>query len=530
MQMLKTVYSAKGMFVGPHHQAALAGRDILKEGGNAVEAMVAAAASIATVYPHMNSIGGDGFWLIHEPGKKPVAIDASGRAAKAATIDFYKGHKEIPSRGPLAALTSAGTVAGWQQALNVAAPWGKSLPLSRLLAPAIEQATSGIIVTESQARLTAEKMHQMHDAPGFFDAFAPGEKAPLAGSIMKQSKLAATFEQLARAGLDDFYRGDLGKAIGDELSRLGSPVTAEDLASYQALIVEPLQTRIRGVNIYNLPPPTQGLASLMILGIFDQLGVTKAEGFDYIHGLVESTKQAFRVRDRLVTDPDRLPESPNNYLTPEKLAELADNINSKIAMPWPDPASPGDTIWMGCIDSEGRTVSFIQSIFWEFGSGMVLQDTGINWQNRGISLSLDPKSLQALEPGRKPFHTLNPALAHFDDGRIMSYGTMGGEGQPQTQAMVFSRYGMFDQPLQQAVTAPRWLLGRTWGDNSTTLKLESRFDPALVEQLKASGHNVEPLDDAFSDTMGHAGALVLKPDGIIEGAADPRSDGCVAAI
>ncbi len=161
---------------------------------------------------------------------------------------------------------------------------------------------------------------------------------------------------------------------------------------------------------------------------------------------------------------------------------------------------------------------------------MVLQDTGINWQNRGISLSLDPKSLQALEPGRKPFHTLNPALAHFDDGRIMSYGTMGGEGQPQTQAMVFSRYGMFDQPLQQAVTAPRWLLGRTWGDNSTTLKLESRFDPALVEQLKASGHNVEPLDDAFSDTMGHAGALVLKPDGIIEGAADPRSDGCVAAI
>lgn len=528
--MIKTVYSAKGMFVAPHHQAALAGRDILKEGGNAVEAMVAAAASIATVYPHMNSIGGDGFWLIHEPGKQPVAIDACGRAAKAATRDFYQGHDNIPTRGPLAALTSAGTIAGWQEALKVAAQWGNALPLSRLLAPAITQARDGILVTKSQAALTEAKAHQMSDAPGFFDAFAPGGQVPSEGSLMKQSALAATFEQLARAGLDDFYRGELGKAMGDELSKLGSPLCAEDMAGYQAMQVIPLQTQLRGAKIFNLPPPTQGVASLMILGIFDQLGVTEAEGFEYIHGLVESTKQAFRVRDRIVTDPDRLPETPSDYLTAAKLAELAAQVDPKSALPWPDPAKPGDTIWMGCIDSEGRAVSFIQSIFWEFGSGIVLKDTGVNWQNRGTSFSLDPKSLQALEPGRKPFHTLNPALAHFDDGRVMSYGTMGGEGQPQTQAMVFSRYAMFNQPLQQAVTAPRWLLGRTWGDTTTTLKFENRFEPTLLDQLKAAGHDVEPLDEAFSDTMGHAGALVLKPDGVIEGGADPRSDGCVAAL
>lgn len=528
--MLKTVHSASGMFVAPHHQAALAGRDVLKEGGNAIEAMVAAAASIAATYPHMNSIGGDGFWLIHEPGKKPVAIDACGRAAKAATRDFYQGHEQIPARGPLAALTSAGTIEGWQQALRVAAPWGKALPVSRLLAPAITQARDGIIVTESQARLTAEKSHQMSDAPGFFETFAPGGQGPAAGSLMKQPALAATLEQLARAGLDDFYRGELGKAMGDELARLGSPLTAEDLAVYQAMQVVPLQTRLRGATIFNLPPPTQGLASLMILGIFDQLGVTEAEGFEYIHGLVESTKQAFRVRDRMVTDPDRLPERPSDYLTAEKLATLAAQIDPDLALPWPDPAKPGDTIWMGCIDSKGRAVSFIQSIFWEFGSGIVLKDTGINWQNRGTSFSLDPRSLQALEPGRKPFHTLNPALAHFDDGRVMTYGTMGGEGQPQTQAMLFSRYGMFNQPLQQAVTAPRWLLGRTWGDTTTTLKFESRFDPALLARLKSAGHDVECLNEAFSDTMGHAGALVKKPDGMMEGASDPRSDGCVAAL
>lgn len=528
--MLKTTYSTRGLFVAPHHHAAQAGRDVLAEGGNAVEAMVAAAASIAAVYPHMNSIGGDGFWLIHEPGRAPVAIDACGRAAAQATMDFYQGHKSIPSRGPLAALTTAGTVAGWQQALQVASGWGRALALSRLLAPAISQARDGIVVTQSQARLTSEKSGQMKKATGFFETFMPNDEVPAPGTLMKQPALATTLQRLASAGLDDFYRGELGQAMGDELSRLGSPLTAKDLADYQALQVTPLQARVRGATVYNLPPPTQGLASLMILGIFDQLEVPEAEGFAYVHGLVEATKRAFRVRDRVVTDPGRLPRAPEEFLDPARLAELASGIDPHTATPWPDPASPGDTIWMGCIDGAGRAVSFIQSIYWEFGSGVVLRDTGINWQNRGTSFSLDPSALQALEPGRKPFHTLNPALAHFDDGRVMSYGTMGGEGQPQTQAMVFSRYARYGQPLQQAITAPRWLLGRTWGDVSTSLKLESRFDPALVEKLRQSGHVVEPLSEAFSDTMGHAGALVLRPDGVMEGGFDPRSDGTVAAL
>ena len=198
------------------------------------------------------------------------------------------------------------------------------------------------------------------------------------------------------------------------------------------------------------------------------------------------------------------------------------------ARPWPQPAAPGDTIWMGAIDGQGRAVSFIQSVYWEWGSGAVVPGTGICWQNRGISFALDPQALNHLQPGRKPFHTLNPSLARFADGRVMPYGTMGGEGQPQTQAAVYTRYARFGQPLQQAVSAPRWLLGRTWGDVSTSLKLESRFDPALVAQLQAAGHVVEVLPEAFSDTMGHAGALVRHPDGRIEGAADPRSDGAAA--
>ena len=528
--MIHTLKALGGMQVAPHHLAAQAGRDVLRDGGNAVEAMVAAAAAIAVVYPHMNAIGGDGFWLIHEPGQPVVAIDACGPAAALATRDFYAGMDAIPSRGPTAALTVAGTIGGWAKALEVAAPWGTPLPLSRLLADGIRHARDGIAVTTSQAALTRDKLAGLKDAPGFAPTYLVHGQPPLPGHVLKQPALGRTLATLAERGLDDFYRGELAQRIGAELERLGSPLRTSDLAAYAAQRVAPLAVRLAGSTVYNLPPPTQGLAALMIIGLFDRLGVTEGEGFAHLHGLVEATKRAFRVRERVVTDPGRLPADPQGFLAPAALGALARDIDMQRALPWPDPAAPGDTIWMGAIDAQGRAVSFIQSVYWEFGSGTVLQDTGICWQNRGTSFSLEPKALNSLEPGRKPFHTLNPSLAVFDDGRVMPYGTMGGEGQPQTQAAVFTRYARFGQPLQQAVSAPRWLLGRTWGDVSTSLKLENRFDPALVAALKDAGHVVELLPEAFSDTMGHAGALVRHASGVIEGAADPRSDGSVAAV
>lgn len=528
--MLNTPAAVGGMMVAPHHLAAQAGRDVLRDGGNAVEAMVAAAAAIAVVYPHMNAIGGDGFWLIHEPGKPPVAIDACGAAAALADRNFYAGLDAIPSRGPKAALTVAGTISGWAKALEVAQGWGRPLSLSRLLADAIRHGRDGVAVTASQSALTRDKLAGLKDAPGFAEAYLVNGAPPARGDLLRQPALAQTLATLAERGLDDFYRGSVAASIAGELERLGSPLRAADLAAHQARVVEPLSVRLADATVYNLPPPTQGLASLMILGIFDRLAVTEGEGFAHLHGLVESTKRAFRVRDRVVTDPARLPKAPAAFLADEVLDRLAEEIDMARALPWPEPAAPGDTIWMGAIDREGRAVSFIQSVYWEFGSGVVLADTGICWQNRGTSFSLDPAALNALEPGRKPFHTLNPALALFDDGRVMPYGTMGGEGQPQTQAAVFTRYARFGQPLQQAVSAPRWLLGRTWGDVSTSLKLESRFDPALVESLRAAGHQVELLAEAFSDTMGHAGALVRHSNGLIEGAFDPRSDGAAAGV
>ena len=218
---------------------------------------------------------------------------------------------------------------------------------------------------------------------------------------------------------------------------------------------------------------------------------------------------------------------PQSLLEDGALAALARDIDMARARPWGKRSAPGDTVWMGTMDAHGRAVSFIQSIYHEFGSGIVLPSTGVNWQNRGCSFSLDPAALNCLQPGRKPFHTLNPALALLSDGRTMVYGTMGGDGQPQTQAAVFTRHVMHGLPLQESVSAPRWVLGRTWGSMSESLKMESRFHAEVVAELKRRGHDVELVGE-FDEVMGHAGALVRHASGELEGAHDPRSDGGVA--
>lgn len=528
--MLHTQRSYGGSCVAPHHLAASAGRDILKQGGNAVEAMVAAAATIAVAYPHMNALGGDGFWLIHEPGKAPVAIDACGPAAGLADVAFYAGETQIPERGPKAALTMGGTVSGWQEALSVAADWGPAMPLPTLLADAIGHAQNGVAVTKSQETLTAKHLERLSQSPGFSEALLVNGKAPREGERLRQPRLAATLNQLATAGLDDFYRGALAASMASDLEALGSPLRLSDFNAYRAQRVTPLEVSLADASVYNLPAPTQGMASLMIIAIYERLKAAEPNGFGHLHGVIEATKRAFMLRDQYVTDPARVPGSLQALLSDERIDAEAAQIDASQALPWPHQAEKGDTIWMGTVDNQGRAVSFIQSIYWEFGSGVVLPESGVLWQNRGISFSLDPEALRGLAPGRKPFHTLNPALARFRDGRTMVYGTMGGEGQPQTQAAVFSRYAFHHMPLQQAVSAPRWLLGRTWGESSMNLKLEDRFDDELVAALKTAGHDVEVLDEPFSDSMGHAGGIVHHPDGLIESAHDPRSNGGAASV
>ncbi len=531
MAELHSASHRRGICAAPHHAAAEAGRAVMEEGGNALEAMVAMAATIAAVYPHMNHIGGDGFWLVREPNKRVRAIMACGPAGANATPELYREHEFIPPRGPLAALTVPGAIGGWMLAVDAArSVGGKGLPLHVLMHNAIAHARDGYVVTRSQARLTGEKLPEMKGVPGFAETFLVDGKPPETGARLKQSKFAATLDHLANVGLDDFYRGDVGREIAADLERIGSPVTRDDLTGYRARIADPLSVQLDAGTLYNTPPPTQGLASLIILALYQRLRVAEPESFDFVHGIVEATKRAFRVRDRYVTDPAHLPHPPSRYLDAKFLDVETDRIDRRKAAPWPARKGDGDTIWMGAADSSGLAVSYIQSLYWEFGSGCVLPSTGVLMQNRGSSFSLERNAVNPLAPGRLPFHTLNPALAVLNDGRVMAYGTMGGDGQPQTQAMLFARHVLHGQPLDEALDAPRWLLGRTWGSTHTNLRMESRFDGHLIDRLMSAGHDVDVLSEGYSDTMGHAGAVVIHPNGTLEGGHDPRADSGVAGL
>ena len=516
--MLHTPRSRRGMVTSPHHLASEAGLRVLRENGTALEAAVAMAATLPVVYPHMTSIGGDGFWLVAVPGKDVIAVDACGGAAQKSTPELYAkhGHKSIPWRGPLAANTVAGTISGWGEVLRLNGEIGGRLPLSRLLEDAAWHAANGFVVTKSQAELTLAKRDELKDVPGFADQFLVDGVAPREGQLMKLPALANTLYRLAAHGTDDFYKGGIARDLAADIARIGSPVAAADLSAHKAQRRTPLSVKVRCGQLYNFPPPTQGLASLMILALFDRLNIKKAHDFAYLHGIIEATKQAFLVRDRIIGDPGTMTEDPTHYLQKDVLDVLATRIDRKAAHAWPAPVDQGDTTWLGANDNNGVAVSFNQSIYFEYGSGCVLPETGIVWQNRGASFFLDRPGPRQLAPGRKPFHTLNPALARLADGRVMVYGTMGGEGQPQTQSAIFSRYAMLGVPLQESITRPRWLLGKMWGEETTSLKLEARFDPKLVRQMLKAGHNVEVLPD-FS--------VVRHAESNFEGATDPRSDG-----
>ncbi|MHB8255009.1 MAG: gamma-glutamyltransferase family protein [Acidiferrobacter sp.] len=524
---------ARAVAVAPHALAAQAAAGILREGGDAIQAMVAAAAVIAVVYPHMTGLGGDAFWLIHEPGHEVRAIDASGPAGGLATPEFFleQGWRTPPSRGPLAANTVAGTVSGWDLALEISRSWGKPLPLARLLEEAIAYADGGMPVSASQARSTESHYSELAIQPGFRDQYLVAGQTPVPGALLYQPALAETLRRLARAGLRDFYTGAIADSMASELACLGSPITRADFAAYQARSVGPLKMAHRLGTLYNLPPPTQGVLSLMILGILDRAGPPRyaVDSADMIHYAVEATKRAFALRD---AHKERF-FSPfgdvSAWLAPAALDGQARAIDPLRAGSWRARQGPADTVWLGVIDQAGRAISFIQSLYHEFGSGVVLPQTGICWQNRGASFSLTKGAVDVIAPGRTPYHTLNPALAQLHDGRVLAWGAMGGDGQPQTQAAVFTRAAVYGIDPQQAVAAPRWLLGRTWGNPSDSLKIEARFPEAVIQELERRGHVIERLAP-FDEAVGHAGLVVRASDGSLSGGADPRSDGALVCV
>ncbi|MDC0610793.1 gamma-glutamyltransferase family protein [Vibrio sp.] len=509
-------------FTAPHHEAAKVGLSILQRGGTASEAMVAAAAMISVQYPHMNSIGGDSFWLICEKGKDPVAIDGCGRSALSSDLTAYQNAgDEMPDSGGAAAINMAGTISAWNEALKMNST---GISLQSLLEPAANAARTGITVTQSQADASEKTFSRLAAIESFARIFLNEGAVLRYGDTVKNQALADTFDHLAQYGLDDFYRGQLAETIAADLAELGSPLTLNDLHQHSAVVGTPLNVMTSRGRIFNHDAPTQGLASLLILAIYDRLADRVQGEADHIHLLVEATKQAFIIRDQEVVDPKQVNQPLQQLLTDDVIDYCVSQISMDKALPWPHVAKPGDTVWMGATDQYGTMVSFIQSVYWEYGSGAVLPQTGILWNNRAKSFSLDESHPNHLAPGKKPFHTLNPAYAEFQDGRRMVYGTMGGEGQPQTQACLYSRFVYQGKSLTQAISEPRWLLGRTWGDDTHQLRLEKTLYELQGDALKQKGHDITYVTDN-NELMGHAGAIMLNTNGLAEAASDPRSDG-----
>jgi len=530
-----------GVVSTPHYLASSAGLAALRRGGSAVDAAIAANAVLCVAYPHMAGLGGDGFWLIADPGSRRVhAIDACGPAAAAATLDRYRAASEdgaIAARGPSAALTVPGAVDGWRLAHE---RFGR-LPWESLLADAIGYAREGIPVSRSLADWTAQDAAILSRSAATAAVFLPGGRVPRDGERLVQADLAGSLEAIAVGGArGGLYEGGLADRLSGVGGADGSPLTGEDFAAYHAEWVEPIRTTYRGYEVVELPPSTQGFTVLQLFNLLDGYDVRAwGEGSaDYYHHIAEAVKVAFADRDEWLTDP-RFVDLPierfidkayaderRGLIDPERAADIA---TVPAGIPYASPhervVPDGDTCYFTAADSDGMVVSLIQSIYHDFGSGVVAPGTGIILQNRGAFFSLDDAHPNRLEPGKRTFHTLVPAMLLQDGDPVLAFGSMGGEGQPQSQVAMVTRIVDFGFDVQQAIEAPRWLMGRTWGTPSRSLSLEGRISDEIARELKRRGQPVQMVTD-WNDNMGHAQAIrVDREHGFYEGGADPRGDG-----
>ncbi len=521
----------RGMVTSPHTLASQAGVAILQAGGSAVDAAIAAAAVLSVIYPHMTSLGGDAFWLIHDAGTGAVrSLEAAGRAAAAATMDWFavRGLREIPVRGIVpATLTVPGAVDGWYQAH---AAHGR-LPLATDLAAAVGYARDGFPVTRRLAEWIARSADVLAADPAAARIFLAHGATPAAGRRLTNPDLARTLERAA-AGRAGFYEGETAREMARHARERGGFYTERDFAAQHATWGDSIHATYRGVTIHQTPPPSQGVSVLQSLRLLEplEIGALPFLGPDHVHLLVQAKQIAFHDRDRFVADPAFSPVPVERLLSRAYADERRALMDPKRALPWdrvPSSGSlTGDTVYVAAVDALGNAVSLIQSLYFGFGSGVVAGSTGVVLQNRGAYFSLDPAHPNRLEPGKRPLHTLIASLA-FKDGRLWQVvGCMGADGQPQIHLQVYTALIDFGLDIQQAVEAPRWLAGRfALGDAREVLNLEGRFAPATIAELARRGHEINRWE-AWNELAGHAHGITIDPgSGARVGGADPRSDG-----
>ncbi|GAC1562199.1 MAG: gamma-glutamyltransferase [Ktedonobacteraceae bacterium] len=543
------VLATHGMVACAHYLATQAGVRILTQGGNAIDAAIAANAVMTVVYPSTCSAGGDIFMLIwDEKTHKLHALNGSGRAPHGMTAEYFLAHgmQHIPERGPLS-INVPGAVDGWFEAL---ARFG-TLPAEVIFAPAIELAEAGMPITQKLAGwLEAAAAGVLGPWSSSAETYLLGGKAPQAGEVLRQPNLAQTYKLLAQEGREPFYKGALAQTITEYVHQCGGVLSMEDMAIHTSNWVEPISTTYRGYEVYEFPPNTQGITALEMLNIIEGYDIPKL-GYqtpECLHILLEAKKLAFADRDRYVSDPDFVDVPVERLLSKAHAEQQRARIDLKkaIVQDGLELEKDGDTMYLCTTDNKGNVVSLIQSLYNGFGSGIVGGTTGVMLHNRGAYFSLDPRHVNYLQPGKRTMHTLTPAMVLHNNTPYAAIGTMGGDAQPQVHVQLLTAILDFGLNVQQAISAPRWRSGRfqsghegnyveLGGQSGVDEHLEQRIQERVVLEEGFSGHTVEELaafghritqNTAWDHGMGHAQAIRIHPHThVFEGAADPRCDG-----
>ena len=543
------VLGTRGMVACAHYLATQAGVRILTQGGNAIDAAIAANAVMTVVYPSTCSAGGDIFLLIWDAKTQKIhALNGSGRAPRGMTPKYFAAHgmSHIPERGPLS-INVPGAVDGWFEALE---RFG-TLPAEVIFAPAIELAEAGMPITQKLAGwLEAAAEGVLGPWSSSAETYLLGGKAPQAGTVLRQPNLAQTYKRLVKEGREPFYKGTLAQTITEYVQQCGGVLSMKDMATHTSNWVEPISTTYRGYEVYEFPPNTQGITALEMLNIIEGYDIPKL-GYqtpEYLHILLEAKKLAFADRDRYVSDPAFV-DVPVELLLSKAYAEQQRgriDLQKAAVQVGPGLEKDGDTMYLCTTDNSGNVVSLIQSLYNGFGSGVVGGTTGVMLHNRGSYFSLDPRHVNYLQPGKRTMHTLTPAMVLQNKTPYMSIGTMGGDAQPQVHVQLLTAILDFGLNVQQAISAPRWRSGRfqigqvgkeiELGGQSGVdeyleqgirehIVLEEGFPAHMVEALAALGHSITQ-NTGWDHGMGHAQAIRIHPQThVFEGAADPRCDG-----
>jgi len=515
---------SQGMASSSQPLATLAGYKILLKGGNAVDAAVAMVSTLNVVEPHSVGLGGDAFALIYlSKEKKLIGMNASGRAPYRANIKWFneKGMKEIPERGILT-VTVPGALHGWANAVQ---RYG-TLSLGEIFEDAIYYAENGYPVTEIIAGewRETEKLLLSHESSS--RTYLIQGKAPRPGQIFINQDLARTYKKIAQDGIETFYQGEICDAIIDYSNRNNGLLSRQDFMDHSTTWVNPISSEYRGYTIYELPPNGQGVIALEMLNILEGYDIPslKHNSPEYIHLLFEAKKVAFSDRDYFITDPDFEKIPVNQFLSKDYAKKVREKIDMKKAMTPPFPSlsrGNSETVYVTSVDKDRNAVSFISSIYMHFGSGMVVDGTGIVLQNRGKSFSLDPKHFNRLEPHKRPMHTIMPGMVFKDGEFLMSFGVMGADMQPQGHVQFLVNLIDFKMNLQEAMDAPR-----VRHIQGMEVYLEDGIPEEVASALQAKGHQVIQKAPVVNQVGGGQSIYFDRSQNVLLGGSDRRKDGC----